>query len=174
MPDEVTYTDLRRLLFMVEAVRQSLSTGDPYKAVSDVYRGDEHLVAEYDEDGVIRPSFIEQEYRRALATLGALAGPRPEDDHGNGQEGETPAHKLEAAYRDWWRNHTPAERAALQRLDGQVSPRQVLDVVEDPDGMPLAVDMVDNPYHGTVSLPSFLLSWDPNDDDPQTVEEDKA
>lgn len=82
--------------------------------------------------------------------------------------------KLEAGYRHWWSSHTPAERAALQRLDGHDNPRKVLDVLDDPDGMPLAVGMIDNPDHGVVMVPPFVLSWDPNDDDPQTVEEDKA
>ncbi len=75
--DELTFTDLRRLLFRVEAVRKSVETGDPYTALSEVYGGDEYIVAEYDEDDAIRPSFVQQEYVRNLNALTALAGPRP-------------------------------------------------------------------------------------------------
>ena len=78
-PEPLTFTDLRRLLFWVEAVRQSVTTGDPYAALSEVYRGDEHLVAEYDEDGVIRPSFVQSEYVKNLNALASLAGPRPSE-----------------------------------------------------------------------------------------------
>ncbi len=76
-PEPLTFTDLRRLLFWVEAVRKAVETGDPYTALSEVYRGDEHIVAEYDEDGLIRPSFVQQEYVRNLNALASLAGPRP-------------------------------------------------------------------------------------------------
>ncbi len=75
--EPLTFTDLRRLLFWVEAVRKSLETGDPYTALSEVYRGDEHIVADCDEDGLIRPSFVQQEYVRNLNALASLAGPRP-------------------------------------------------------------------------------------------------
>ncbi len=75
--DELTFTDLRRLLFWVEAMRKALETGDPYTALSEVYRGDEHLVAEYDDNGLIRPSFVQAEYVRNLNALAVLAGPRP-------------------------------------------------------------------------------------------------
>ncbi len=76
-PEPLTFTDLRRLLFWVEAMRKALETGDPYTALSGVYRGDEHLVAEYDDNGVIRPSFVQAEYVRNLNALAVLAGPRP-------------------------------------------------------------------------------------------------
>lgn len=79
-PEPVTLTDVRRLLFWVEALRKALESGDPYTALSEVYRGDEHLVAEYDEDGVIRPSFVQAEYARNLNTFAALAGPRPSEE----------------------------------------------------------------------------------------------
>ncbi len=75
--DELTFTDLRRLLFWVEAMRKALETGDPYTALSEVYRGDEHLVAEYDDNGLICPSFVQPEYVRNLNALAVLAGPRP-------------------------------------------------------------------------------------------------
>ncbi len=76
-PEPLTFTDLRRLLFWVEAMRKALETGDPYTALGEVYRGDEHLVAEYDDDGVIHPSFAQAEYVHNLNALAVLAGPRP-------------------------------------------------------------------------------------------------
>lgn len=76
--NEVTMNELRRLLFWVHAVHRALATADPYEALSDVYRYDEHLIADYDEDGMIRPSCALAEYHRALATLEALAVPRPD------------------------------------------------------------------------------------------------
>ena len=70
---------------------------------------------------------------------------------------------IEKGYRDWWAKHTPAERAALQGLDGHNHPREVLDVIDDADGIPSQVGMVDNPDHGTVTVPGFVRSWDPKD-----------
>jgi len=75
---------------------------------------------------------------------------------------------LEKGYRAWWAKHTAAERAELQQLDGYQNPREVLDVIENSEGIPLAAGMVDNPDHGSVTLPGYVLTWDPNDDHPTT------
>lgn len=80
--------------------------------------------------------------------------------------------RSETGWRIWWAEHSPAERAALQRLDGHENPREVLDVIEDPDGIPISARTIENPDHGTVRLPGYLLGWDPNDDDPTTEEDE--
>lgn len=45
-PEPLPFADLRRLLFWVESVRTSVGTGDPYAALSELYRGDGHIVAD--------------------------------------------------------------------------------------------------------------------------------
>ncbi len=78
----------------------------------------------------------------------------------------------EAAYRARWRTLTREQRAAWQRLDGAVSPRQIVELITDVDGGPLGVDTRPNPNHGLYLLPEFMQSWNPNDDEPTTIQED--
>ncbi len=75
-----TYTDLRRLMFWVEALKLSLESGtSPWLTLAELYRADEHLVAEYDAEGeLLTPDFAHGEYRRCLDTLAALAEPPAE------------------------------------------------------------------------------------------------
>ncbi len=70
----VTFTDLRRLLFLVEVGRRALAGAEPWSALSELYRHDEWLVADYDEE-LIHPEFVAQEYDRAWNTLRALSEP---------------------------------------------------------------------------------------------------
>ncbi len=74
---------------------------------------------------------------------------------------------LEQHYREWWRTHTPQQRANLQR--GVESPRELVELTEDADGDPLGVETTANPDHGAVVVPAFVMSWRPEDDEPVTV-----
>jgi hypothetical protein len=75
----------------------------------------------------------------------------------------------ETHYRTWWAAHTPAERADLLALADHQVPREVLDVIEHPDGIPAAAGVTANSNHGVVDLPDYLRTWNPNDDDPVTL-----
>jgi hypothetical protein len=75
---DVTMTDLRRLLLLVEALHRTLEGDDVWQALGQTFRHDEWLIAVRDADGTPHPKWAASEIKAALATLGALAGPRPE------------------------------------------------------------------------------------------------
>jgi hypothetical protein len=79
----------------------------------------------------------------------------------------------EQAWRAVWRRRTPAERRALQALDGTVAGLAVPDLTEDLDGLPLAVGYTaDGDPAVIIPLPGFLMTWNPDDDDPTTDDDD--
>lgn len=78
----------------------------------------------------------------------------------------------EAPYRAHWRTLTPEQRAAWLRMDGAVSPRQIVKLTTDVDGRPLGVETRPNANHGIYLLPVFMQSWNPDDDEPTTIHQE--
>lgn len=75
---QVTLTDLRRLVLLVETLHSALGGDNPWHALGAAYRHDEWILAVRDGDGTPHPKWAQGEITAALHTLSVLAGPRPE------------------------------------------------------------------------------------------------